>query len=129
MSVVGPPKARIVPLGAARGAAASVGSMTTVVAPRSKMPYVVLAGIALAIAWGLYASGLGTEILGYRKDIVYLTKQHLMLVAISGAAAIVTGVSIGIVAVAAVDGALGRRRDSGGQHGHVDPHACASLRS
>jgi len=70
--------------------------MSTVIAPRSKMPYVVLAGIALAIAWGLYASGLGTEILGYRKDIVYLTKQHLVLVAISGAAAIVTGVSIGL---------------------------------
>jgi osmoprotectant transport system permease protein len=70
--------------------------MSTVIAPRSKMPYVVLAGIALAIAWGLYASGLGTEILGYRKDIIYLTKQHLVLVAISGAAAIVTGVSIGL---------------------------------
>lgn len=70
--------------------------MSTVIAPRSKMPYLVLAGIALAIAWGLYASGLGTEILGYRKDIIYLTKQHLVLVAISGAAAIVTGVSIGM---------------------------------
>jgi len=68
----------------------------TVIAPRSKMPYLVLAGIALAIAWGLYASGLATEILGYRKDIIYLTKQHLVLVAISGGAAIVTGVSIGL---------------------------------
>ena len=67
-----------------------------VLAPRSKLPYYVLAGLALAIAWGLYASGLATEILSYRKDIVYLTKQHLVLVAISGAAAIVTGVSIGI---------------------------------
>jgi osmoprotectant transport system permease protein len=69
---------------------------TAVIASRSKMPYYVLAGIALAIAWGLYASGLGSEILGYRKDIIYLTKQHLVLVAISGVAAIVTGVSIGI---------------------------------
>ena len=68
----------------------------TIIAPRSKMPYMVLGGIALAIALGLYASGLATEILGYRKDIVYLTKQHLMLVAISGGAAIVTGVSIGL---------------------------------
>ena len=68
----------------------------SVLAPRSKLPYYVLAGLALAIAWGLYASGLATEILSYRKDIVYLTKQHLVLVAISGAAAIVTGVSIGI---------------------------------
>jgi osmoprotectant transport system permease protein len=68
----------------------------TVIAPHSKMPYVVLGGIALAIAVGLYASGLATEILGYRKDIIYLTKQHLVLVAISGGAAIVTGVSIGL---------------------------------
>jgi osmoprotectant transport system permease protein len=67
-----------------------------IVAARSRMPYLVLAGIALAIAWGLHASGLGTEILGYRKDIVYLTKQHLVLVAISGSAAIVSGVGIGI---------------------------------
>jgi len=65
-------------------------------ASRSKMPYLVLAGIALAIAVGLYASGLATEILRYRKDIVYLTKQHLVLVAISGSAAIVSGVAIGI---------------------------------
>jgi osmoprotectant transport system permease protein len=68
----------------------------TVIAPHSKMPYVVLGGIALAIAVGLYVSGLVTEILGYRKDIIYLTKQHLVLVAISGGAAIVTGVSIGL---------------------------------
>ena len=68
----------------------------TIIAPRSKMPYMVLGGIALAIALGLYASGLATEILGYRKDIIYLTKQHLVLVAISGGAAIVTGVSIGL---------------------------------
>jgi osmoprotectant transport system permease protein len=67
-----------------------------VIAPRSKMPYLVLAGIALAIAWGLYVSGLATEILSYRKDIVYLTRQHLLLVAISGAAAIVTGAGVGI---------------------------------
>ncbi len=65
-------------------------------APRSKLPYVVLGGIALAIALGLYASGLAAEILRYRKDIVYLTKQHLVLVAISGSAAIVSGVAIGI---------------------------------
>jgi osmoprotectant transport system permease protein len=65
-------------------------------APRSKLPYVVLGGIALAIALGLYASGLTAEILRYRKDIVYLTKQHLVLVAISGSAAIVSGVAIGI---------------------------------
>jgi osmoprotectant transport system permease protein len=65
-------------------------------ATRSRLPYLVLSGIALLIAWGLYASGLWGEILGYRKDIVYLTKQHLVLVAISGSAAIVFGVAIGI---------------------------------
>jgi osmoprotectant transport system permease protein len=66
------------------------------VANRSLLPYWVLLGIALAIAWGLYVSGLADDILRYRKDIVYLTKQHLMLVAISGSAAIVIGVGIGI---------------------------------
>ena len=70
--------------------------MTTAsVGMRSRSPYWVLLAIALAIAWGLYASGLGADILSYRKDIVYLTKQHLMLVAISGSAAIIFGVSIG----------------------------------
>ncbi len=96
----------------------------TVIAPHSKMPYVVLAGIALAIAVGLYASGLATEILGYRKDIIYLTKQHLVLVAISGSSGNRHRRVDRIVAVAAMDGALGRRCDPGGQHGHVDPHAC-----
>jgi len=67
-----------------------------VVATRSRMPYVVLAGIALAIATGLWASGLGADILRYRKDIVYLTKQHLVLVAVSGSAAIVFGIAAGI---------------------------------
>ena len=69
---------------------------TAALSSRSKVPYLVLAGIALAIAAGLYASGLATEILRYRKDIVYLTKQHLVLVAISGSAAIVSGIAIGI---------------------------------
>jgi osmoprotectant transport system permease protein len=68
----------------------------TVVTPRSRMPYLVLAGIALAIVLGLWGSGLGTDILRYKKDIVYLTKQHLVLVAISGSAAIVFGIAIGI---------------------------------
>jgi len=68
----------------------------TALAPRSKLPHVVLATIALAIAAALWRSGLGAEILGYKKDIVYLTKQHLVLVAVSGSAAIVTGVAIGI---------------------------------
>ena len=69
---------------------------TAVAANRSQLPYWVLLALALAIAWGLYASGLGGDILRYRKDIVYLTKQHLVLVAISGSVAIVFGVAIGI---------------------------------
>ncbi len=63
---------------------------------RSKLPYLVLAGIALAITIALWASGLGADILGYRRDIVYLTKQHLVLVAVSGSAAIVLGVATGV---------------------------------
>jgi len=69
---------------------------TAAIAARSRSPYWVLLAIALAIAWGLYASGLLADILRYRKDIVYLTKQHLTLVAISGSAAIVFGVGVGI---------------------------------
>ena len=63
---------------------------------RSMLPYAVLAGIALVIVWVLVASGLWTDILRYRKDIIYLTKQHLVLVAVSGGAAIVIGVGLGI---------------------------------
>ena len=75
--------------------------MTTAVrarqtSPHSMLPYVVLAGIVLAIVWVLVASGLWTDILRYRKDIIYLTKQHLVLVAVSGSAAIVTGVALGV---------------------------------
>ena len=69
---------------------------SAVATTRSQMPYWVLLVIALAIAWGLYASGLGADILRYRKDIVYLSKQHIVLVAVSGSAAIVCGVGIGI---------------------------------
>lgn len=63
---------------------------------RSMLPYAVLGAIALAIVWALVASGLWNDILRYRKDIAYLTKQHLVLVATSGSAAIVTGVALGI---------------------------------
>ena len=67
------------------------------VAPqRSLLPYVVLGGIALVIVWALAASGVWNDMLKYRKDIVYLTKQHLVLVGASGSLAIVSGVLIGI---------------------------------
>ena len=72
----------------------SLGS--SMVPQRSMLPYVVLGVIALAIVWGLVATGVWNDILKYRKDIVYLTKQHLVLVSVSGSAAIVTGVLMGI---------------------------------
>jgi len=62
----------------------------------SSLPYVVLGAIALAIAAALYASGLLAEIVGYKKDILYLLRQHLILVGVSGSLAIVSGVAIGI---------------------------------
>jgi len=72
----------------------SLGSST--VPQRSLLPYIVLASLALAIVWGLVASGVWNDMLKYRKDIVYLTKQHLVLVGVSGALAIVSGVLTGI---------------------------------
>jgi len=63
---------------------------------RSLMPYAVLATIAVAIAVALVASGLWTDMLRYRKDVVYLIKQHLMLVGISGSLAIVSGIAAGV---------------------------------
>src|SRR4051794_8261274 len=63
---------------------------------RSLVPYIVLGSIAALVVWLLVTSGLWNDILRYRKDIVYLVKQHLMLVGISGSAAIVTGIAMGI---------------------------------
>jgi hypothetical protein len=54
---------------------------TSTVPQRSLLPYIVLGIIALAIVWGLVATGVWNDILKYRKDIVYLLKQHLVLVA------------------------------------------------
>ncbi len=71
--------------------------MSAAVAPgRSMLPYVVLGAIAVAIAWGLYASGLASDMMRYRKDVLYLFKQHLVLVAVSGSAAIAFGLAVGI---------------------------------
>jgi len=71
-------------------------SSTTAVPQRSTMPYLVLGGIALAVIWLLVHTGMWNDILRYRKDILYLTRQHLVLVAISGSLAIVTGIAAGI---------------------------------
>jgi len=62
----------------------------------STLPYVVLAVIALAIGVGLYASGLASEMLRYKKDVLYLLRQHLILVGVSGSLAIVTGIGTGV---------------------------------
>jgi osmoprotectant transport system permease protein len=63
---------------------------------RSILPYVVLGVIAAAIASGLYATGLAADMLRYKKDVSYLFKQHLVLVAVSGSLAIVSGIAVGI---------------------------------
>jgi osmoprotectant transport system permease protein len=72
----------------------SLGS--SMVPQRSLLPYVVLGIIVLAIVWSLVATGVWNDMLKYRKDIVYLLKQHLVLVAVSGSGAIVTGALLGI---------------------------------
>src|SRR5205823_3103190 len=80
-------RARHRPGPACRGCrAAQIGrhDMTATAPRRSTLPYIVLAAIGVSIVWGLYASGLATDMLRYKKDVVYLFKQHLVLVAISG---------------------------------------------
>lgn len=56
------------------------------------------ATLLLVFALGIWvsASGLVDSIITYWEDIVYLTKQHLVLVASSGGAAILIGVPVGI---------------------------------
>lgn len=60
-------------------------------------PLIVL-GIIAAFALGITAqkSGLIDSILKYRSDIVFLSKQHMTIVAISGGLAILCGVPIGL---------------------------------
>ena len=71
--------------------------MNAALAPRrSLLPYAVLAAIAVALLGALVASGLWTDILRYKKDVVYLIRQHMVLVVASGSLAIVCGVAAGI---------------------------------
>jgi osmoprotectant transport system permease protein len=63
---------------------------------RSLLPYAVLGAIMLAITAALIESGLWSDMLRYRKDVMYLIRQHLVLVGISGTLAIVCGVATGI---------------------------------
>lgn len=57
--------------------------------------------VSLLVAFGLgiwaATSGLLNDIITYQEDIIYLSQQHLVLVATSGAAAILIGVPTGIV--------------------------------
>jgi osmoprotectant transport system permease protein len=48
------------------------------------------------VGWWIRSEGLVTTLMGFREDIVYLTKQHIELVAISGGLAIVTGIPLGV---------------------------------
>ena len=56
---------------------------------------ILLIGIFAAGAW-LQAGGLLPAILSHSEDIIYLSRQHLELVAISGAIAIAIGLPLGI---------------------------------
>ncbi len=72
--------------------------MTTLAFPsRTQLPYLLFGLCALAVVALIIGSGLAADILRYKKDILYLTRQHLVLVGISGSLAIVTGVAIGIL--------------------------------
>lgn len=63
---------------------------------RSALPYVVLGVIAVGIGAALHASGLALDMLRYKKDVLYLLRQHLLLVFVSGSLAIACGVGAGI---------------------------------
>jgi len=54
-----------------------------------------LAGVII-VGWWIRSAGLVGTLMNYQDDIVYLTGQHIELVAISGGLAIVTGIPLGI---------------------------------
>ena len=81
------------------------------------------------ILWALIASGMWTDMLQYRKDIVYLPKQHLFLVAVSGSAGdrfrhAASGIWLSRPWMARLRGS----DDPGGQHGHARFPRSASSR-
>src|SRR3546814_8519082 len=55
----------------------------------------LLAAVVVVGGW-IRSAGLVAELMNYREDIVYLTGQHIELVAISGSLAIVTGIPLGV---------------------------------
>jgi len=63
---------------------------------RGVAPYIAF-GVLLLLVWWLWSSGMAAEILLYRDDIVYLTIQHVELVAWAGGLSILTGVPMGIL--------------------------------
>ncbi|MDX1654055.1 MAG: ABC transporter permease [Candidatus Competibacteraceae bacterium] len=75
--------------------------MTTVVLRRGQQTlgriknFLILAA-AFALGIWVESGGLIDDLIFYWPDIVYLTKQHITLTAISGGLAIVTGVPLGI---------------------------------
>ena len=69
---------------------------TVVARPGGIAPYIALAVLLLAIYW-LWASGMAGEILIYWDDIVYLSIQHVELVAWAGGLAILVAVPVGIL--------------------------------
>ena len=78
--------------------------------------------------WGSTRAGSAPTSCATGRTSSISRKQHLVLVGISGSLAIVSGVAHRHLAVAAVDGALGRRRDPGGQHGRRRFRRSASSR-
>jgi osmoprotectant transport system permease protein len=54
-------------------------------------------GLLVAVALWVWSSGMPAEILAYWDDITYLTRQHIELVAWSGAFAILFGIPVGAV--------------------------------
>lgn len=54
-----------------------------------------LAGLLL-LGWWIYRADLIGTLMNYQDEIVYLTGQHIELVAISGSLAIVTGIPLGV---------------------------------
>ena len=62
-------------------------------------PYLYALGLVVIFLIGieLQANGFIDEMLSYREDVVYLTLQHIELVAISGGLAIVLAIPIGVV--------------------------------
>lgn len=74
--------------------------MTTVTLPALRLPRlsrVVLVAAAFAIGLVAQLSGFLAGILSYRDDILYLSRQHIALVLVSGSLAVATGIPLGVL--------------------------------